>query len=420
MLHNSPLSYDIAMIGAGPAGIMAAVRAMTGKSLKVILIEKNSDIGRKILISGKGRCNITNDAPVETFVEEFGKQGKFLRSAFFRFSSQDLRDLLEKEGLKLKVERQGRLFPATDRAVSVVKTLQGLLSKKGIEIIYNSQVSSLKKADKDFVIGIGSAKDKIRAKKVILSTGGASYKVTGSSGDGFKLARALGHTITPLKPGLVPLKVKERWAMDLQGLSLKNVRFTFKAGREKIVSEIGEASFTHFGVSGPLVLDLSRDVISMLDNKGAVKLLIDLKPGIEHEELGKRLLREFSSGGSTIVRNAMKTLLPSRLALTLTDLCGVDPEKKASQITRSERHKIVEHLKALPLTIIGSLPLEEAMVTCGGVSIKEIDPRTMESKLVPGLYFAGEIIDGCAKSGGYNMQQAFSTGFLAGEAAANA
>lgn len=410
--------YDIAVVGAGPAGIMAAIRASLLKK-DVVLIERNRSIGKKILLTGKGRCNITNVATIDTFIEAFGRQGNFLRSAFFTFFNHDLIDFFRARGLALKIERQGRVFPATDRACSVVEVLKGYLLENKVELLYNMRLVNIKKK-KDFFQLDMENKDKIYAKKIILATGGASFRKTGSSGDGFRIAKKLGHTIVPLRPALVPLKTKEPWVKQLQGLSLKNTRIIFKYDNTKITSDVGEIIFTHFGVSGPLVLDLSGRIVSIFDEHREISLFLDLKPGLKPEQLENRLLKEFNAKKNVQLKNAMKSLLPHRLIPVFLHIAGLVPEKKINQVGREERRAIIKLLKALPLTVGGALPIEEAMVTNGGVSTKEIDPRTTESRIIPGLYFAGEIIDGCAASGGYNLQQAFSTGYLAGESVAYA
>jgi len=410
--------YDIAVIGAGPAGIMAAIRAAILEK-DVILIEGNNVIGKKILITGKGRCNITNTASLDSFIEKFGKEGPFLRSAFSTFFNEDLIDFFKSKGLALKSERQGRVFPATDKAASIVEVLNNCLKEDNLKVLYNRRIVSIRRSGDCFELDAAN-KDSISARKVILATGGASYRATGSTGEGFKIVRRLGHHIQPLVPALVPLKTKEAWVKELQGLSLKNVRITFVSDKKRIVSDIGEFIFTHFGVSGPLVLDLSGRISQLLKEGRKIDLFIDLKPGLEAERLQDRLLRGFKSKGKTYFKNFLKELLPQRLIPIIMRLSGIDPSKLANQITRGERNAIASLLKALPLNITDTLSIQSAMVTDGGVSTKEIDPRTMESRLMPGLYFAGEIIDGCASSGGYNLQQAFSTGYLAGESAANA
>ncbi len=407
--------YDIAVVGAGASGIMAAIRISLLKK-NVVLIERNESIGKKILLTGKGRCNISNVASIDRFIEVFGKQGRFFRSAFSAFSTSDLIDFFQAGGLALKVERQGRVFPVTDKASSVVEILKESLMENKVEILYNMRLEGIKKNNGFFQLDIRK-KDKIYARKVILATGGASYKITGSSGDGFRIAEKLGHTIIPLRPAMVPLNTKELWVKQLQGLSLKNIRTIFKYGNTKITSNVGEIIFTHFGVSGPLILDLSGRIVSALDEHAEISLFIDLKPGLKPEQLQNRLLKEFNLKKNSQLKNVMKSLLPHRLIPVFLAIAGLSGEKNINQIIRQERHAIIRLLKAFPLTIRGSLPIEEAMVTNGGISTKEINPRTMESRIVQGLYFAGEIIDGCASSGGYNLQQAFSTGYLAGESA---
>jgi predicted Rossmann fold flavoprotein len=403
--------YDIAIIGAGPAGIMAAIRAGQLKK-KVGLIERNDTIGRKILITGKGRCNVTNVAPIDEFIDKFGKQGQFLRSAFSVFFNQDLIEFFESRGLKMKIERQGRVFPETDSADSIVQILRKELKDNNVNLLYKSRLADIKKGTEFFRLTLED-NNEILARKVILTTGGASFKNTGSTGDGFVIAKKLGHIIIPLKPGLVPLKTKEHWVKDLQGLTLKNIRLTFIIEKKKIISDIGELLFTHFGISGPLILDLSSEIVSLLDSDKEVSLNIDLKPGMTLEQVKNRLLAEAKTQGDKNLKNILKGYLPVSMVEIFINLLSLKGDKKISQLTQNERHSITSLLKALPLTIVGSLPLEEAMVTSGGISTKEIDPRTMESKLVPGLYFAGELIDASASSGGYNLQQAFSTGYLA-------
>ncbi|OGW85549.1 MAG: hypothetical protein A2987_01370 [Omnitrophica bacterium RIFCSPLOWO2_01_FULL_45_10] len=409
-------TYNIAVIGGGAAGVIAAIRASEFNK-NIILIEKNASIGVKILLTGAGRCNITNIADIETFVEKFRNQGKFLRTAFHRFSNQALMDFFESKGLKLKSERQGRVFPSTDNARSVIETLQKCLKESEIDILYNSTLLNIIKKDDLFEMALPNS-EKVYAKKVIFATGGVSYPETGSTGDGLRIANRLGHAIIPLKAALVPLRTKEAWVNDLKGIALENIRIVFLIDGKKITSDVGELMFTHFGVSGPLVLDLSGKVVEFLSKKKEVKLIIDLKPGLDTAKLEIRLLRDVESMGTAKLLTVMEGLLPKRMARVFLRVANVNPDREANQVTRNERHIIMRMLKAFPLTIEAPLSMKHGMVTNGGISTEEINPRTMESKVISGLYFAGEIIDGAAPSGGYNLQQAFSTGFLAGEEAA--
>ena len=409
---DTPL-YDTAVVGAGAAGCMAAIRA-SQFSENIILLEKNDSIGKKILLTGNGRCNITNTAAIDTFIEKFEKQGNFLRQVFMRFSNQDLVDFFQLHGLEFKTEEGGRVFPSTEQARSVIEVLQKCLKESKVHILYNSALSNIKKRDNLFELTL-SSKDKILSKKAILATGGISYPQTGSSGEGLRIAKKLGHTLTALRPALVPLKTKQVWVKDLQGLSLQSKGITFLSDNKKIYSQKGDIIFTHFGVSGPLVLDLSGKITGLIAENKKVELLLDLKPETDTAGLESELLDEFYRKGPMQVSAVLQDLLPRRLAFVLMELINLNPKQKASQVTQSQRRSIVKMLKGLPLSIEGSLPIEEAMVTNGGVSTKEINPRTMESRVLPGLYFAGEIIDARGPSGGYNLQQAFSTGFVAGQ-----
>ena len=412
---NNGKLYDVAVVGGGAAGSMAAIRAgQLGKS--VILIERNSSIGMKMMITGKGRCNITNTASIEVFIKKFSPGGEFLRSAFFSFSSEDMMEFFRSKGLELKAERQGRVFPVTDKARSVIDVLEDYLKEGGVDVAYGMRIVDIKRKNGSFILFCENS-DLVNSKKVIIATGGASYKSTGSTGDGFEIARRMGHRIASLKPALVPLKTKESWIKDLQGLALENIRIVFKVGDKKLTSDIGELIFTHFGVSGPLVLDMSGDIVSELEKHKELIMTIDLKPGLKKEQLESKLVNKFTVKGNVQMKNLIQDILPKRMVSVFLSLLSILPEKRTNQITKEERRGIIDTLKAFPLTITGSLPLEEAMVTGGGVSRKDINPRTMESKVVPGLYFAGEVIEGAAPSGGYNLQQAFSTGYLAGEKA---
>ncbi|MDD5084675.1 MAG: NAD(P)/FAD-dependent oxidoreductase [Candidatus Omnitrophica bacterium] len=404
--------YDIAVVGGGPAGIMASIRAAElGK--RVILIERNDSIGRKLLLTGGTRCNFTNVASLDTFIDKFGKQGNFLRPAFSKFFNQDLISFFQSHGLTSKLEDNGKVFPAANSARSVVDVLDKCLSAAKVAIFYEARLEDIESDKGFFRLRLGNKKS-VEAKRVILATGGASYKSTGSTGDGFRIAQKLGHTVIKIMPALVPLETAEAWVKELQGLSLK-ARLVFEGGKRKIVSGEGEILFTHFGVSGPLVLDLSGAVAPLLEEHKKVRLFVDLKPDLKSEGLEKKLLDAFRRDGDKKIKNVLRLFLPPKLIAVFLHLLSLDPNKTTSQVTQKERRSIVNLTKSLPLTVIGSLPLEAAMVTAGGISTKEINPRTMESGLIPGLYFAGEIIEGCAPSGGYNLQQAFSTGYLAGE-----
>ncbi|MFA4991255.1 MAG: NAD(P)/FAD-dependent oxidoreductase [Candidatus Omnitrophota bacterium] len=417
-MSDTKKMYDIAVIGGGAAGSMAAIRAgQLGKS--VILAERNDCIGKKIMITGKGRCNLTNTAALDVFIKKFSPAGEFLRTSFYSFFNEDVIGFFRSRGLGLKVERQGRVFPVTDKAGSVVSVLVKCLKEGGVEVAYSTRAANIEIEDGHFIITSEDAV-RIRAKKVILATGGASYRATGSTGDGFIMARRMGHMVTDLKPGLVPLKTKERWVRDLRGLSLENVRLSFMRGDKRIDCGIGDVMFTHFGVSGPLVLDMSGEIVSLLGSREEIRFMIDLKPGLTKERLESKLVGSFVAKGNTKIKNFMQDMLPKRIIDIFLSLSDVQRDKPVNQVTKRERGVMIDTLKAFPFTVTGCLSIEDAMVTVGGVSIKDINPRTMESKKVPGLYFAGEIIEGAAPSGGYNLQQAFSTGYLAGEKSSEA
>jgi predicted Rossmann fold flavoprotein len=408
--------YQIAVIGGGPAGMMAAIRAaeLTGG---VVLFEKNASLGRKLSLTGKGRCNISNDSSMDDFMAAFDKGGPFLRSAFKHFFVPELLDFFRRRGLKFKTERQGRIFPETDSSRSVIEVLIKSLEKEGVEVRLSSPVKNLI-APRGELKGFRLATaQEIYAKKVIFATGGCSYPETGSTGDGFKIASSLAHKIEEPRAGLVSLETMEGFVRDLQGLTLKNIQVTFETAGKKIQTPIGELLFTHFGISGPLVLDFSSKV-GLLLKKNKVKACLDLKPGLTESQLDLKLQAEFQQSGIVKLKNYLREILPQRLIAVFLKCAGLDSEKKCHQVTSSERKKIVGLLKRFPLTIKGCRPLSEAMVTCGGISLKEVDPQTMESKKAKGFYFCGEILDLAAASGGYNLQAAFSTGYLAGQSAA--
>ena len=406
------MKKKVIVIGAGPGGIMAAGKAAENGN-EVILIEKNNKIGRKILISGKGRCNITNNTDIEGLIENTPGNGCFLYSAFYTFSNTDLIEFFNKYGLKTKVERGGRVFPVSDKAKDVVDTLNNFLKSKKVTLWLNTSVEKILADDKKITGVMLKSGKKVSCDKVVLATGGASYPGTGSTGDGYKMAKDLGHTIVSLKPSLVPLITNEKWVKNLQGLSLKNVSITLLNNKgKKIYSDFGEMLFTHFGVSGPIILSASRHILDY-DYKG-IKLLIDLKPALTEEKLDERIQRDFLKFSRKQFKNALDDLLPQKLIPVIIELSRIDAAKPVNQITKEERISLVKLLKNLTLSINGARPLEEAIVTAGGVSVDEINPSTMESKLIKGLFFAGEIIDLDAYTGGFNLTIAFSTGYLAG------
>jgi len=407
----------IIIVGAGPAGIMAAIRA-SELGQDTVLIEKNPILGRKLLLSGKGRCNLTNACDLEAFLKRFSKNGQFLRDAFKKFFNHELMGFFEKRGLQLKVERQERVFPLTDSSSSIVDVLKKELLKNKVKIHFKTQLKGVvieEKKIKGILLLDGT---RIPCEKLILATGGVSYKFTGSSGEGIMIARELGHEIMGLRPGLVALVTKEKEIKLLEGLTLKNIRLKFSDNKKELVSEIGELLFTGFGISGPLVLTLSGKILDWLAKSGKLFVIIDLKPGLSEEQLNVRLLREFKENAKKSVRNTLKDLLPLRMIDVFLKYLEIDADKRVAQVTQEERQRIISLLKGFRLEISGSLPIEEAMVTRGGVSLKQINPRTMESRLIKGLYFAGEMIDVDADTGGFNLQAAFSTGYLAGESAA--
>lgn len=398
--------------------MMAAIRA-SELSKDVALIEKNSSPGKKLLLSGKGRCNLTNTCDLDNFLQRFSYyNGQFLRDAFNKFFNTDLMEFFEKRGLKLKVERQQRVFPVSDKANSVLRVLREELQNNKVKVYYKTELKAIiTEDDKVKAVKLNDGQT-VCADRIILATGGLSYSFTGSSGDGINLAGKLGHNIVAPRAGLVALEVKQGHVSLLNGLTLKNIRLKFISDTKQIVSEIGELLFSRTGVTGPLVLTLSGQIVDWLEEKKKVKIGIDLKPALSYEQLDKRLLRDFQNNPKKSIKNVLKGLLPLRLVEVFVELLEIDPAIKANQLTQNERRKLISLLKNLEFDIKCSLLLEEAMVTRGGVSLKDINPRTMESRIIKGLYFAGEMIDVDADTGGFNLQAAFSTGYLAGESAA--
>ena len=406
----------IVIIGGGAAGIAAAISASEkyNKNSGITLIEKNERPARKVMITGKGRCNVTNNCNVDTLIANVPKNGKFLYSAFSGFTPKDVISFFETAGVPLKTERGNRVFPVSDKAVDIVDALVKTAKSGGTKFINATAAEIL--AENGSVVGVKLTDGRvISADSVILATGGMSYPLTGSTGDGYKMAQKLGHTVTELKPSLVPLCIHEGFCTKIAGLSLKNVTLSiFETGKKKpLFSEMGEMLFTHFGISGPLVLSASSHIRYM--GKKEYTAFVDLKPALSTEQLDNRILRDFGEEQNKDFANSLSKLLPKSLIPVIIKLSGIKSDKKVNQIEREERLGLCKLIKALPLHITGFRPIEEAIITSGGISVKEIDPKTMGSKLVSGLFFAGEIIDVDAYTGGFNLQIAFSTGFAAGK-----
>lgn len=403
------------VIGAGAAGMMAAYSsALCGN--KVTVFERNEKAGKKLFITGKGRCNITNDSDVETILNNIITNRKFMYSAIYSFSNEDVKAFFEENGLHLKVERGNRIFPVSDKSSDVINTLKKALRNENVEIEYNILVKDLV-VENNTVKGV-VLKDgrKVYADKVIMATGGMSYPVTGSDGKGFDILRKYGHTITDLSPALVPMNVKEEFAKELQGLSLKNVDISFyrnEVDKKPVYEEFGEMLFTHFGISGPIVLSGSS-VAGKYLKEGNLIARIDLKPALSKEQLDDRILREFTNGINKDIVNVMDNLLPKKLIPVMLDYCEIESHKKVNSISKEERNRMVEAFKGLKLTITSLRSFNEAIITQGGIKVKEVDPGTMESKIISNLYLAGEMLDVDALTGGYNLQIAWSTGRLAG------
>lgn len=436
----------VIVVGGGPAGMMSAISSAE-EGNKVILIEKNKSLGKKLLITGKGRCNITSSLDIDEFIKNIPGNGKFLYSSFKNYTNVDIIDFLKKQGLEVKEERGNRYFPVTDKSLDVLNCFKKRLKELNVEIYYEETVSELltenfeikldkEKLSKDYsqsnntdkennikVIGVKTNKHEFFADKVIIATGGKSYPLTGSTGDGYKLAKNVGHTIKQIKPSLIPFVCNEKdICQELQGLSLKNAGIFIEdiLKNKKIYDDFGEMLFTHFGVSGPVILSASAHLVRyknidelLKDNK--IVLHIDLKPALSKEKLDERVIRDFEEFKNKQFKNSLEKLLPQKMIEPIIQLSGIKPEKPVNEITKLEREKLVNLLKDFKLTIKGFRPIDEAIITSGGVSIKEINPSTMESKIVKNLYFAGEVIDVDAYTGGFNLQIAYSTGFTAGK-----
>lgn len=401
----------VIVIGGGASGMIAAGRAAELGS-KVILIEKNEKLGKKLYLTGKGRCNITNNSPVESLIENTPGNPYFLYSSFYGFDSQSVIDFFERMGVATKTERGNRVFPVSDRASDVVHALERYCYNNGVNIVLSSPVKDIK-AENDVVEGVVCQNGEFYAgDTIIVATGGLSYPMTGSNGDGYRFAKDLGHKVTKLNPSLVPLRASEEWIPDLQGLSLRNVSITVKEGSKTLYKDFGEMLFTHYGVSGPVILSASRYLLGKYE-KGCT-ITIDLKPALEEKELDGRILRDFGKYINKDFRNSLDDLLPQKLIPVIVYLSKIDPYKKTNEVTKQERMSLLNLLKNLVVTIKGTAGFNEAVITAGGVCVDEIDPGTMESKKIKGLYFAGEIIDVDAYTGGFNLQIAFSTGYTAG------
>jgi hypothetical protein len=410
-------NYDVIVVGAGPAGLIAAGRAAELGG-RVLILEKMRLPGRKLLITGKGRCNITNDSSIAEFIKHVYPDGRFLRNAFSKFFSDDIIQLLEKYGVESILERGGRYFPASNKSKDVLDAFLKWLNELKVELITGHKVEKLF-VEHNTIFGVQSNGSIFKSKKVILATGGKSYPATGSTGDGYELAKALGHSIQKAIPALVPVETEGDIAQRLQGLNLRNVRAVVWVNGKKIGEDFGEMIFTHFGLSGPIILTLSRIIVAELQNKNKVEITIDLKPALDEQKLDLRLLRDLDEHGKKKIVNIFRYWLPATMVPVFIDLLGFDEEKECHQISAKERKQIRYLLKNLKFTISKSRSFKEAIITAGGIKTSEISPKTMESKLVRGLYFAGEMIDLDAETGGYNLQIAYSTGWLAGNSCMN-
>ena len=412
------------MIGGGPAGMMAAITAKENKN-DVLIVEKNNQLGKKILITGKGRCNITSSLEMEDFIKNTPGNGMFLYSAYQQYTNKDIIEFLKQQGLEVKEERGNRIFPITDKSVDVLKCFTKKIKELNIEIKYNTKVEEILTEmidGENTVVGVRTEKEMIKANKVILATGGKSYPLTGSTGDGYKLAEKVGHSITEIKPSLVPLEVYDKVeCQELQGLSLRNVEIKLidKEKNKQIYEDFGEMVFTHFGVSGPTILSSSAHLvryknIDTLFHEKNIALKIDLKPALDEKKLNDRILRDFEEVKNKQFKNSLDKLLPQKLIPIVITRSKINPNKKVNEITKKEREELIKQIKDFEMIIKGFRPIDEAIITSGGINIKEINPKTMESKKVKGLFFAGEIIDVDSYTGGFNLQIAYSTGYVAG------
>lgn len=401
------MENTVVVVGGGPAGMFSAsIAASRGKN--VYLAEKNQYLGKKLLITGKGRCNITNSAPLEDFIANTRVNANFMYSAFYSFTNDDLIDFFEREGLEVKTERGGRVFPKSDKASDVRDVLVSYAKKMGVEFVFE-QVKDIRKLSDGYEVVFQSG-EPIMCSSVIIATGGLSYPKTGSTGDGYRFAKKFGHSIKDTKASLVPLVTEENFVSELMGLSLRNISIKVMKNGKEIYEDFGEMLFTHFGISGPVVLSAS----SHMKSEEGYTVSVDLKPALDFKTLDNRILRDFEVEKNKDFINSLDALLPKKLIPVIVRLSGIDPRTKVNSITREERHKLVNLIKSLTLNVKGKRPISEAIITSGGVNVKEINPATMESKLSEGLFFAGEVIDVDAYTGGFNLQIAFSTAYLAG------
>jgi predicted Rossmann fold flavoprotein len=405
--------FDVIVVGAGPAGLLAAGSA-SEQGARVLVLEKMRQPGRKLLITGKGRCNITNDSDPDEFIQHVYPNGRFLRTAFGHFFSRDILKLLHDMGVETTLERGGRYFPASNKSSDVLDALLSWLGERNVEIRCGQRVEKLL-VEGNAAKGVQANGKEIRASKVILATGGKSYPATGSNGEGYALAQSVGHSVVPARPSLVPLETAGNVASSLQGLTLKNVRATVWVNNKKAGEGFGEMIFTHFGLSGPIILTLSRNIVDELRMKSFIELSVDLKPALDEQKLDARLLRDLNDAGKKKISNLFRAWLPASMIPIFIEILGIDPEKEGHQLSSKERKKIRNLMKDFRFRISGHRSFKEAIITAGGVSTQEISSKTLESKKISGLYFAGEMIDLDAETGGYNLQIAYSTGWLAGK-----
>lgn len=403
---------SVLIIGGGAAGMMAAIAAGYNGN-EVHLFEKNDRLGKKIFITGKGRCNITNASSIENHFSNIIYNEKFLYSAYNNFSSEDICNMIESTGVETKIERGNRVFPLSDKSSDVIWALDKMMKDIGVNIHLKSEITKIENFNNKVIL-IDKHNNKFTGDKCIVATGGMSYETTGSTGDGYKFAEKMGHTVSKTYPSLVPFNIKEEMCKQLQGLSLKNIKLTITDEKGKVYfQEQGEMLFTHFGISGPLVLSASCYICDKFKEHDFYAY-IDLKPALDKETLDKRILKDFNENINKNFNNSLDKLLPKKMIEPIIELCNIDPYKKVNGITKEEREILVENIKNIPLTISGTRGFNEAIITRGGISVKDINPKTMESKIVPNIYFVGEVLDLDAKTGGYNLQIAWSTGYLAG------